>query len=170
MRPARAFVRKLLRAALISGAALLVGCNITAPPRDTGQFQATVWDVVITWRYVNPDALRTEAGAVGGHTTWGPGNRSCVVDLDASASRFKFTQVVAHEAGHCFQARYLLPGISRPDLGDYFSNPLEGFAETYALAYLAACGDSLSPLGWRDFRVPFCAEAPDPREVSAAWP
>lgn len=151
-------------------AGLLAACSVQAPPRDNAQFQATVWDVTITWRYVNPDALNRGHGSVAGRATWGPGGRSCVVDLDASGSRRKFTQVVAHEAAHCFQARHLLPGIARPDLGTYFASPVEGFAETYALAYMAACGDSLRPLGWADYRVALCAQAPDPREVSAAWP
>ena len=84
-------------------------------------------------------------------------------------ARHELVRVAAHEVGHCFQFRYLLPGIPRPDLGSYTASGAEGFAETYARAYLAACGDSLRPLGWADLGVPSCDEAPDPRAVAAAY-
>ena len=145
---------------------LLAGCGIVAPPRDNAQWQSTLYDTSITWRATAPGAMLSDRAYIGFALAL-PTGQSCVVDIDLALARYELARVAAHEAGHCFQARHLLAGIPRPDLGDYYSGGIEGFAQTYALAYLKACGDSLKPLGWKDFAVPTCAEAPDPRTVKA---
>lgn len=142
-------------------ALLLTACGVTAPPRDTGQWTTTTHGVTVTWRYVAPGSL----GKYSGWATYLPAGTSCVVDLDPALSDGQLARVAAHEYGHCAQARYLLPGIPRPDLGSYYATGTEGYAETYALAYLAACGYSLRPLGWTDRREPSCDTAPDPRTI-----
>lgn len=146
----------------------LTACGIVAPARDNAQWDSTIHGVSVTWRATAPGGLgRIEAGEVLGHATWVLAGTNCVVDIDLARSHAQLARVAAHEYAHCAQARYLLPGLPRPDLGAYFADPREGFAETYARAYVAACGDALSPLGWVDFNVPLCAEAPDPRAVAA---
>lgn len=147
---------------------LLAACNITAPPRDNAQWSSTVHGVDVTWRATAPAALgQVSTGNVAGHALTAPLGQSCVVDIDMTRSRYALARVAAHEYMHCAQARYLLPGIPRPDLGAHFESGNEGLAETYALAYVKACGDSLAALGWPDLAVPTCAEAPDPRTVAA---
>lgn len=147
---------------------ILTSCNITAPPRDNAQWQSEVHGVLVTWRATAPAALgQVSTGHVAGYATAAPLGTSCVVDLDLTRSRYALARIAAHEYMHCAQARYLLPGLPRPDLGPHFATGNEGLAETYALAYVAACGDSLRPLGWADLSVPTCAEAPDPRTVAA---
>lgn len=146
----------------------LTACNITAPPRDNAQWQTSTHGVDVTWRATAPSALgQTSTGHIAGHALAAPLGQSCVVDIDLTRSRYALARVAAHEYMHCAQARYLLPGIPRPDLGAHFESGNEGLAETYARAYVAACGDSLRPLGWPDLAVPTCAEAPDPRTVAA---
>ena len=145
---------------------LLASCGIVAPARDNAQWQTSTHNVSVTWRATSPGGLgRMESGSVLGHASWFLAGTNCVVDMDLAQSRAQLVRVAAHEYGHCAQAKYLLPGIPRPEFGPYFADPTEGFAETYARAYLAACGDSLRPLGWSDLAVPLCAEAPDPRAV-----
>lgn len=154
-------------AALLSALAL-AGCGITAPPRDDAQWQSEVQGVTITWRATAPSALgdARHAGPAVGYASWMLAGQTCVVDLDMTLARHELTRVAAHEAGHCLQARHLLPGLPRPDLGAYFADPQEGYAETYARTYLAACGDSLRPLGWADTAAPSCTDAPDPRTIT----
>ena len=150
---------------------LLAGCGIVAPPRDNAQWQSSVQGVQITWRYVAPAALGTVGSApIIGHASTVLLGQSCVIDLDPALVRQALPLVAAHEVGHCLQMRYVLPSLPRPDLGEYFAAGREGYAQTYALAYLAACGDSLKPLGWADYSVPTCAEAPDPTRVYAGMP
>ena len=145
---------------------LLASCGIVAPARDNAQWQTSTHNVSVTWRATTPGGLgHIKAGRVLGHASWFLAGTNCVVDIDLAQSRAELARVAAHEYGHCAQARYLLPGIPRPDLRAYTADPREGYAETYALTYLAACGDSLRPLGWTDYAVPLCAEAPDPRSV-----
>lgn len=150
-------------------ASLLAACSVTAPPRDNAQFTTALHGVTVTWRYVSPGALGPATPHLPkiGHATWGLGGGACVVDIDPALSRQQLTRVAAHEYFHCAAARYLLPGRPRPDLGTYWASPGEGAAQTYALAYLQACGDSLRPLGWQDLVPQACAEAPDPKEVAA---
>ncbi|UQN10354.1 hypothetical protein [Deinococcus sp. QL22] len=143
-------------------ALLLSACSVTVPPRDNAQWTTTVLDTQITWRWVSPGGL---GGNLGGYAISAPGGKSCVVDIDPSLSRDQIPMVAAHEAGHCLAGRYLILGFSRPDLGPYFDNPFEGFAQTYALAYLAACGQSLKALGWIDLRPSRCEAPPDPRSI-----
>ena len=141
--------------------ALLTACGVTAPPRDTGQWTSTVHGVEITWRLNQAQAL----GAWDGLAHSVLGGKSCVVDVNATA-RAQLTRLAAHEAGHCLQAAFLLPGFDRADIAPYFADPKEGFAESYARAYLKACGDSLKPLGWQDANTASCTEAPDPRTIT----
>jgi hypothetical protein len=54
--------------------------------------------------------------------------------------------VVSHEVGHCLA----MPG------GDFS----EAAAERYRVRYLAACGESVRPLGLPDERDPTCSAAP----------
>lgn len=146
----------------------LAACGIQAPPRDNAQWQSEVHGVSVTWRATAPAALgQVSTGHVAGYATAAPLGASCVVDLDLTRSRYALARIAAHEYMHCAQARYLLPGLPRPDLGPHFATGNEGLAETYARAYVEACGDSLRPLGWADLSVPTCAEAPDPRAVAA---
>ena len=146
---------------------LLTACAIQAAPRDNAQWTSTVQGVSITWRAVTPGTLGTQGGyPIAARATNLPGGSSCVVDIDMNRARFTMARIAAHEAGHCLQARYLLAGIPRPDISPYHAGGSEGFAETYALRYLSACGDSLRPLGWQDQIAPLCAEAPDPRSIS----
>lgn len=140
---------------------LLIACHVTAPPRDAAQWESTVHGVQITWRLVAPGELAPYSG----HAQGGLGATGCVVDIDAAGARHALARLAAHEAGHCLQGRYLIPPQGRPDLGAYFADPMEGWPEAYAQAYLAACGDSLRPLGWADLAVPRCAEAPHPLTV-----
>lgn len=155
-------MHKLLPLALI-----LTACGVTAPPRDNAQWQSVVHGVSVTWRATAPGGL----GHIGalprvGYALALPAGQSCVVDIDLALSRHMLARIAAHEYMHCAQARYLLPGRPRPDLGDYYASGNEGLAETYARAYLAACGDSLAALGWKDLVAPTCAEAPDPRTLT----
>lgn len=145
---------------------LLASCGIVAPARDTAQWQTSTHNVSVTWRATSPGGLgHIEAGNVLGHANWFLAGTNCVVDVDLAQSRTQLVRVAAHEYAHCAQAHFLLPGLARSDLGPYFADPREGFAENYAHVYLAACGNSLRPLGWADLNVPLCAEAPDPRAV-----
>lgn len=149
-----------MRRALLTLVALaLTSCGITAPPRDNAQWSTTTHDVAVTWRWTNPGGLGEYAGYA--ISIW-KGN-SCVVDIDPALSDPYLVRIAAHEYGHCAQARYLLPGIPRPDLGNHYASSGEGFAETYAQTYLRECGASLRPLGWADYREALCAQAPDPR-------
>ncbi|GAA5503030.1 hypothetical protein Dxin01_02779 [Deinococcus xinjiangensis] len=146
----------------------LAACGFTAPPRDNAQFVSTLYGVEITWRLVNPGTLGTDGRyAYVGYAQALPFGSTCVIDIDPTLARHQLAHVAAHEAGHCLSARYALLGPKRPDLGPYFDSLTEGFAETYAQAYTAACGDSLKPLGWQDLAAPTCTEAPDPRTVKA---
>ncbi|THF70523.1 hypothetical protein E7T06_07410 [Deinococcus sp. Arct2-2] len=142
-------------------AVFLSACSVTAPPRDSGQWTTTVFDTSITWRWVAPGGL----GPNWGYANSAPGGGSCVVDLDPALARDVLVRVAAHEAAHCFAGRYLISGFPRPDLGPYYNTPFEGYAQTYALAYLATCGESLAPLGWVDPRPALCASPPDPRSI-----
>lgn len=145
----------------------LTACGIVAPARDNAQWDSTVHGVSVTWRATAPAALgQVSTGHVAGHATAAPLGTSCVVDLDLTRSRYALARIAAHEYMHCAQARYLLPGLPRPDLGAHYASGNEGLAETYARAYVQACGDSLAPLGWADLNVPTCAQAPDPRTVT----
>ena len=155
---------------LLLAALALTACGIQAPARDNAQWTSTVQGVEITWRATAPGGLgQIKDGPVVGHAANLPGGVFCVIDLDLAQARHELVRVAAHEVGHCFQFRYLLPGIPRPDLGSYTASGAEGFAETYARAYLTACGDSLRPLGMIDLRAPSCDEAPDPRAVAATY-
>lgn len=147
---------------LVLLALLLSACSVTVPPRDNAQWVTRVWGTDITWRWVNPGGL---GGNTGGYAISAPGGASCAVDLDPALSREQLPMVAAHEAGHCLAGRYLIWGFSRPDLGAYFDTPFEGFAQTYALTYVAACGESLTPLGWVDPRPSTCTSPPDPRLI-----
>lgn len=148
---------------------LLASCGIVAPARDNAQWQTSTHNVSVTWRATAPGGLgQIRTGYVAGYATAAPGGTSCVVDIDLTRSRYALARVAAHEYMHCAQARYLLSGIPRPDLGPHFATANEGLAEAYARAYVEACGDSLRPLGWSDLAVPLCAEAPDPRGVGRA--
>lgn len=51
--------------------------------------------------------------------------------------------------------------------GEYYRPAVEGFAESYARAYIAACGDNLAPLGYGS--GPACV-LPDPRTVRVSLP
>ncbi|WP_339098323.1 hypothetical protein WDJ50_18330 (plasmid) [Deinococcus sp. VB142] len=158
----------MLRFLALLFALTLTSCNITAPPRDNAQWQTSTYGVDVTWRATAPSALgQTSTGHIAGYALAAPLGQSCVVDIDLTRSRYALARVAAHEYMHCAAARYLLPGIPRPDLGAHFESGSEGLAETYARAYVAACGDSLRALGWPDLAVPTCAEAPDPRAVAA---
>lgn len=150
-------------------ALLLSGCQVVAPPRDRAQWTSTVHGVQVTWRLVNPGTLRTEHLPIVGVAQGGPLVQSCVVDIDVTLARRELARVAAHEYAHCAQGHYLIPLLSRPDLGAYYASLLEGWPETYARAYLAACGDSLLPLGWADMGTPMCAQAPHPLDVRAPW-
>jgi hypothetical protein len=155
---------------LVLLAVLLSACSVSVPPRDNAQWTTQVWDTSITWRWTNPGAL---GGTRGGEAFPAIGGNSCVVDIDPALSRNQLSMVAAHEAGHCLAGKYLIWGFPRPDLGPYYDNPFEGFAQTYALAYLASCGQSLKALGWVDLRPSNCEHPPDPRLIHAPetpWP
>lgn len=153
-----------MRRVLLTLAAMaLTSCGVTAPPRDNAQWNTTVHGVAVTWRWTNPGALRGGQDVAEARSIWLGNN--CVVDIDPLLSEGGITRTAAHEYGHCAQARYLLPGIPRPDLGAYYADAGEGFAETYALAYLRECGSSLRPLGWLDRWKSLCATPPDPRTI-----
>lgn len=143
---------------------LLTSCSVTLPPGDP-QWTGDVQGVTIYWRYAVPGEL--PAGQVE-HADYLPLGLTCAVRVDPMLSGPSLTRAAAHGAGHCLQARYLLAGFSRPDLPAYFTDPDEGFAETYAEAYLRACGGSLRPLGWSDPVPAHCSAAPDPSTVR--WP
>lgn len=143
---------------------------ILAPERDTGQWVTTVHGVTVTWRATAPGTANRDNHDPKlffvGWASSAVGSKTCVVDIDLVNARREQARIAAHEYGHCAQATYNLPGIPRADLGSYYAAPGEGYAETYAQAYLEACGNSLKPLGFQDFAVPTCAEAPDPRTVT----
>lgn len=155
-------------------AALLSACGLPAPPPVVPQaflhatdWQTTLYGVTVTTRLVAPGALGGQDGLA--YTAFAhirPEGR--FIEVDVALSRGKLTRVVAHEWGHHFQWAFGLPGIPRPDIDARAADPQEGYAETYARAYVAACGDSLRPLGWADFNVPSCGEAPDPRSITEA--
>lgn len=157
------------RALLLLTTLALVACG-GAPPVPSGpdlkpQWAATVRGVPVTWEIVQPGSLGRLDGDPNGPVVGARahmGARPCRIEIDTAATRADMALYAAHEVGHCLQAFYKLPGIPRPDLGPYFAGGTEGFAETYALAYKAACGDSLEPLGWKDARVATCTLAPDP--------
>lgn len=152
---------------------LLAACAPTPPPTPPGsptpepRWTATVRGVPLVWETVEPGTLGLLYGTVGppvggrAHLREHP----CRVEIDVDATRGQWAQVAAHEAAHCFQVALRVPGRARPDLGEYYADPAEGYAETYALAYVRACGESLRPLGWRDARVPTCDQPPDPTHL-----
>lgn len=65
-------------------------------------------------------------------------------------------------------------GITAPPRDNaQWSSTVQGVSITWRatvpgamLDNLKTCGDSLRPLGWVDFAVPRCAEAPDPRTIT----
>lgn len=162
-----------MRRALLPLLLILAACAPTPPPTPPGsptpepRWTATVRGVPLVWEIVAPGALGLLYGTVGppvgGRAHMG--ERPCRVALDVEATRGEWARYAAHEAAHCLQVALRLPGRTRPDLGAYYADPAEGFAETYARAYVRTCGESLRPLGWRDARVPTCAAAPDPRAI-----
>lgn len=147
---------------------LLTGCTVVAPARDNAQWTTTVHEVEVTWRWVAPGALvRRQGSPYAGYATTGPLARKCVVDIDPTLSRGDLVRVAAHEYGHCAAGRYLKLGVSTTEgLSAYHQQVWESWPERYAQAYLAACGNSLKPLGWKDIVEPKCAQAPDPRSFN----
>lgn len=151
-------------------AALLVGCGAAPPPPTSPTLEprwtATVRGVPIIWEIVRPGSLGRLWGDPNGPVVGARaymGERPCRIQIDTVETRADMPGFAAHEVGHCLQAFHGLPGIPRPELGGYWADPTEGFAETFAEAYRAACGPSLAPLGWSDTRPARCAEVPDPR-------
>lgn len=151
--------------------ALLTSCSAFHAPAPS-EWTSTVHGMAITWRLVTPGSIAGPPGhQYAGYATSSPLERACRVELDAGVlvrAPELVPHLAAHEVGHCMQGRFLLPGLPRPDLGPYYASGMEGWAETYALAYLAACGPSLAPLGWADPRPADCEHPPDPRTVRAA--
>ena len=143
-------------------ALLLTACGIGLPPADGSTWTTTAAGITATWRWVQPGSLGAN---IIGRAQWWPG---CDIGLDArlrAGGEMENTLpfVAAHELGHCLQRTYSIPGISRPDLREYARDPKEGWADTYASAYLASCGNSVEPL-WRGDPC-----APDPRTVYANY-
>lgn len=105
-----------------------------------------------------------------------PLGQGCVIMLDQhyflNGTPRQQTLLLAHEFGHCLDGSKLL--YSHNHVGDqgkvygaYYAAAVEGFAEAYARAYLAACGTNLAPLGWG--QGPDCV-LPDPRAVRVEVP
>lgn len=161
-------MRKLLSLAL---PLLLASCAAHTPA--PSEWSGTLWGKAVTWRIVAPGSIQSPPGRhFVGYATSDLLAGTCLVEVDAAAlvrAPETVPHLVAHEVGHCAQGWFLLLGLPRPDLGEYYAGYLEGWAETYALAYLRACGSSLAPLGWNDGRPAACAAPPDPREVRAAF-
>ena len=137
----------------------LTACAAQPPPSPqpaalAPQWQSTVHGVAVVWRWAPPGSLgHVPDGRPIAGRAWGTLS-PCVVDIDAAVSAPELVRVAAHEWAHCAQSAHALPG------------EVESYADAYAAAYLAACGGSLAPLGWRDYRVPLCAQAPDPRAIA----
>lgn len=138
---------------------LLASCGgFTAPERDNAQWTTELHGVSITWRWVNPGGLGPGRA---GRAMVLPGGQSCVIDLDPTTIRNYLTEVAAHEAGHCLAARYLQVGADVNSENPHLHELMEQWPQAYAERYMADCGLSLAPLGWRDTREATCAAAPD---------
>ncbi|WP_278913935.1 hypothetical protein [Deinococcus wulumuqiensis] len=105
-----------------------------------------------------------------------PVGHGCLVMLDRdyflNGTPRQRTLLLAHEVGHCLDASVLEYGhggigAQGAVYGEYYRPAVEGFAESYARAYVARCGDNLAPLGYG--AGPEC-EVPDPRRVTAEPP
>ena len=100
-----------------------------------------------------------------------PLGHGCLVMLDRAyflnGTPRQRTLLLAHEVGHCLDGsvlEYGHGGIGAQGVvyGEYYRPAVEGFAEAYARAYLARCGDNLAPLGYGAGEA---CEVPDPRGV-----
>ena len=100
-----------------------------------------------------------------------PVGHGCLVMLDRDyflgGTPRQRTLLLAHEVGHCLDGsvlEYSHGGIGAQGAvyGEYYRPAVEGFAEAYARAYLARCGDNLAPLGYGAGEA---CELPDPRQV-----
>lgn len=100
-----------------------------------------------------------------------PLGQGCVIMLDSQyflkGTPRQKVLLLAHEFGHCLDGSRLLYthnrfGNAGKVYGEYYSPAAEGFAEAYARAYIAQCGDNLAPLGWGS--GPDC-DLPDPKAV-----
>lgn len=101
-----------------------------------------------------------------------PLGQGCVIMLDKTyflnGTPRQQTLLLAHEFAHCLDGSKLLYshnhfGDAGKQYGAYYTAAVEGFAEAYARAYLAACGTNLTPLGWG--KGPAC-ELPNPQEIT----
>lgn len=97
---------------------------------------------------------------------------TCSITLSTSVTHLykHLVLAAAHEVAHCLDGSQL--GWSHNgfedegcELGDYFCAPAEGFAETWALAYIDKCGYARDPLGLIPPDERPC-ELPDPRTVT----
>lgn len=147
---------------------------VSAPPIADSAFPAVVRGVPIAYVMAAPGEVNDpktgerfagRARFVGG---------VCVVELDAGEALWNpewATVTIWHEVAHCldFASGFTHFGWRDGDaceLGPYYCRAAEGFAQTYALAAIRACGESLYPLGFRgDSRLTRCKEAPDPALV-----
>ena len=105
-----------------------------------------------------------------------PLGHGCLIMLDRTyflnGTPRQRTLLLAHEVGHCLDASVLEyghggVGAQGAVYGEYYRPAVEGFAESYARAYIAACGDNLAPLGYGS--GPECV-VPDPRTVRVSVP
>lgn len=142
---------------------ILASCGgFVAPERDRAQWDTELYGVSITWRWVNPGGLG-EGRA--GRAMVLPGGESCVIDLDPATVRNYLTEVAAHEAGHCLAARHLKVGAEVVSENPHLHELMEQWPQAYAERYMAECGLSLAPLGWRDTREATCAAPPTPDSI-----
>jgi hypothetical protein len=129
------------------------------PPEKTGQWTAKIYEVPMLFQIVIPEEL---------DKPWADGqatrrlNEKCKVFVDArvlTKGMEYFAYLLAHEAGHCLEIRgegigkrwySTSEGASRAGcrFGDYFCDPTEGFAETWARLYIQRCGFNLATFGW----------------------
>lgn len=86
----------------------------------------------------------------------------CLVLIDPN---FVHAANVAHELGHCLDQGYSRSfGSAGCRIREYACDPAEGYADTFALAYIFTQGQDLAPLGWTgqadDTRLP------DPAQIT----
>ncbi|MFC4427535.1 hypothetical protein [Deinococcus navajonensis] len=160
-----------MRRALVALLTLLTACApavFSAPG-----WQAVVLDTRVTVRLVDAREFGYCSVTLVGCTV--PVGRDCLVLLDRryflNGTPRQQTLLLAHEIGHCLDGSrlaYSHGGFHDAGrvYGAYYASPVEGFAEGYARAYLAACGTNLAPLGWtRAGEAAAGCVIPDPRQV-----